>query len=105
VELPIEPGSLEALEVSMSPSPPLSEPCKPLVFVDTGGVLAPNSEDLFGKELCDLLVSLKAVSTGYDKKITSVLTGNDSDDIIRKVEKFLSKRKIWGVARKSSAAR
>jgi hypothetical protein len=84
----MELGSLEALEVSMTPSPPLSEPCKPLVFVDTGGVLAPNSEVLFGKKLCDLLVSLKAVSTGYDKKITSVLTRNDSDDILIRLKRI-----------------
>jgi hypothetical protein len=105
VVMPIELGSLEASYVAMTPSPPPSGPCQSPAFVDSGGVLASNSEALFGKEIYDLLVSLEAVSTGYGKKITSVLARNASDDIIRKVEKSLSKEKIWGVTRKAFAAR
>jgi hypothetical protein len=93
VVMPIELGSSEVLEVAMTPSPPPSKPYQPPAFVDNG-VLAPNSEALFGKKLCDLLVKLEAVSTGYGKEIASFLVGNASDYIIRKVEKSLSKRKI-----------
>jgi hypothetical protein len=57
-------------------------------------VLAPNSEALFGKEICDLITSLEAVCPRYGKEITSVLSGKAPDDIIKKVEKSLrSKRK------------
>jgi hypothetical protein len=48
-------GSLQALEVAMTPSSPPSEHFQPPAFVDSG-VLAPSSEALFVKELCDLLV-------------------------------------------------
>jgi hypothetical protein len=62
--------------------------------VDSGGVLGPNYEALFGKELFDLLVSLEAASSGYGMDIAYVLTGKASEDIIKKVEKSLrSKRK------------
>jgi hypothetical protein len=96
-----------------------SEPCQPPDHVDSGGldasvslssvafghvvslsdeivdasVLAPNSEALFAKELSDLLVSLEAASPGYGMEIASVLAGNASDDIIRKVEKSLRRKK------------
>jgi hypothetical protein len=57
-------------------------------------VLVPSSEDLFSKELSDLLVSLEAASPGYSMEIASVLAGKASEDMIRKVEKSLrSKRK------------
>jgi hypothetical protein len=103
--MPIELGSLEASDVAMTPSPLSSGSYQPPAFVDSGGVLAPNSEALFGKEICDLLVSLEAVSTDYGKEIASILARNASNDIIRKVEKSLSKRKIWGVTRKASTTR
>jgi hypothetical protein len=86
VVLPIELGSSEVLEVAMTPS-------LPPAFVDNG-VLTPNSEALFEKELSDLIVKLEAFSTGYGKEIASVLARNASDDIIRKVEKSLNKRKM-----------
>jgi hypothetical protein len=70
--------------------PPASEE---LDFVDTGGVLAPNSEALFGKELCDLLVSLEVANPGYGKEIACVLTEKASKGLIRKVEKSLRSRK------------
>jgi hypothetical protein len=35
--------------------------------VDEAGVLAPNSEALFGKEIYDLLISLEAASPGFSK--------------------------------------
>jgi hypothetical protein len=104
--------------VSSTPSPPPSEPCHTLAHVDSGGldasvslpsmddvvylsgeiaeigVLAPNSETLFAKELSDLLVSLEAVSHGYGMDIARVLAGKASEDMIKKVEKSLrSKRK------------
>jgi hypothetical protein len=123
---------LEALEVSTtpSPSPPPLEPCQSNVIVGSGGldasvttvhvvslsdgideagVLAPNSEALFGKEICDLLVSLEAASPGYGKEIACVLAGDASEELIKKVEKSLSIIKIRKirkrrVARKASAA-
>jgi hypothetical protein len=57
-------------------------------------IIANSSEDLFSKELSDLLVSLEAASPGYGMEIASVLAGKASEDMIRKVEKSLrSKRK------------
>jgi hypothetical protein len=106
--------------VSTTPSPPPSEACQSFALVDSGGldasdslpslaigyveslcdeiaeigVLAPNSEALFAKELSDLLVSLEAVSPGYGMEIACVLAGKASKDMIKKVEKSLrSKRK------------
>jgi hypothetical protein len=120
VVLPMELGSLEALTVAMSPSPPPSETCRPPALVESGefdasaalssvsighvvplsnevaeaSVLAPNSDALFAKELSDLLVSLEAAIPGYGMEIASVLAGKASKDIVRKVEKSLrSKRK------------
>jgi hypothetical protein len=57
------------------------------------GVLAPNSEALFAKELSDLLVSLEVTSPGYGMEIAFVLAGKASDNIIRKVEKSLRRKK------------
>jgi hypothetical protein len=86
----VELGSLESVAVAMTSLPPaLEEPD----FVDTVGVLAPNSEALFGKELYDLLVSLEAANPGYGKEIACVLTGKASKGLIRKVEKSLRSRK------------
>jgi hypothetical protein len=101
VVLPMELGLCEPLAVATSPSPRPSEPCEPPAFVDNGGVLAPNSEVLYGKEVCDLLVSLEAVNPGYGKDIACVLTGKASDDLIRKVEKSLWKRKVRCITRKA----
>jgi hypothetical protein len=68
-------------------------------------VLAPNSKVLGAKELCDLLVSLEAACLGYGKEIACVLTGDASEGIIRKVEKYLRRtRKIRGVRRKAFVA-
>jgi hypothetical protein len=73
--------------------------------LDEEGVLAPNSKALFGRELCNLLVSLDAVSPGYGEEIAYVLARNASDDIIRKVEKSLSsKRKRIVITLKAFAA-
>jgi hypothetical protein len=115
VVLPMELGSLEALTVAMSPSPPPSETLvesgefnalAALSSVSIGhvvslsnevaeaGVLAPNFDALFAKELSDLLVSLEAAIPGYGMEIASVLAGKASKDIVRKVEKSLrTKRK------------
>jgi hypothetical protein len=87
----VELGSLESVEVAMTSLPPASEEPD---FVGTGGVLAPNSEALLGKELCDLLVRMEAANLGYGKEIACVLAGKASKGLIRKVEKSLrSKRK------------
>jgi hypothetical protein len=83
-------GSLESMAVAISPSPLLSEP---LDFVDTEGVLAPNSEAFFGKEIYDLLVSLEAASPGYGKEVACVLAGKASKSLIRKVEKSFTRRR------------
>jgi hypothetical protein len=126
---PLEVGTLGALAVALAPSPPLSS--EPPAFVDRGDLeafatlshvtsrpvvslsdevsevdmLASNFEDLFGKEICDLLVGLEADFPGYGKEIASVLTGKASDDITRKVEKSLrSKKKKRVITWKFSAA-
>jgi hypothetical protein len=86
----VELGSLESVAVAMTSLPPASaEPN----FVDTGGVLAPNSKALFRKELCDLLVSLEAANLGYGKDIACVLMGKASKGLIRKVKKYLRSRR------------
>ena len=55
-------------------------------------MLVPNSEALFGKEVCDLLVDLEAACPGYGKDIASVLAGTASDGVFMKVEKSLRRR-------------
>jgi hypothetical protein len=58
------------------------------------GVLAPNSEAIFAKELSDLLVSLEDASPEYSIEIACVLARKASEDMIKRVEKSLrSKRK------------
>jgi hypothetical protein len=120
VMLPMELGSLQALAVATTHSPPPSEPCQLVAHVDSGpvdasatlssvaiehvvslsdevaeaGVLALNSDALFAKELSALLVSLEAAIPGYGMEIACVLAGKASEHTIRKVEKSLrSKRK------------
>ena len=81
--LPFELGSVESFEVDIAPPPTPSESRQlassvasedfvaSVTFsslrgrVDEMAVLAPNSESLFGKEICDLLVSLEAACPGY----------------------------------------
>jgi hypothetical protein len=86
----VELGTLESVPVATTYLPP---PSKEPDFADIGGVLAPNFEALFGKELCDLLVSLEAANPGYGKEIACVLAGKASKDLIRKVEKSLRSRR------------
>lgn len=114
----------ELQQLCVEPSPPLSmvhlqvdslgtsvvasalAPVEPshLGEVVEADVLAPNSEALFAKELCELLVSLEAASPGYGKEIACVLAGQASEVVIRRVEKSLRRvRKKSGVARKVSA--
>jgi hypothetical protein len=57
------------------------------------GVLAPNSEALFAKELSDLLVSLEAASPGYGIEITCVLARKASEDMIKKGREIAQKQK------------
>jgi hypothetical protein len=103
---PLELGSLESLVVTSTPSPPPPGPCQSLATLSSeAGVLAPNSEALFGKELCDLLVRLETASPEYGMEIASVLAGNASEDVIKKVEKSLrNKRKKRVVTWKFSAS-
>jgi hypothetical protein len=115
VVLLMELGSSEALVVAMSPLPPPSKTCRSPALVESGGldasatllsvsiwhvvslnnevaeagVLAPNSDALFAKELSGLLVSLEAASPGYGMEIACVLMGKASKDMVRKVEKSL----------------
>ena len=72
--------------------------------IDDTTVLVPNSETLFGKQICDLLVNLEAACPGYGKDIACVLTGTASDGVFMKVEKSLRRRarKKIGIARKAS---
>jgi hypothetical protein len=117
---PMQLGSLHALTVAMTPSPPPFETCQSPALVESGGldasatllfvsighvvslsnevdkagVLAPNSKALVAKELSDLLVSLEAASPGYGMEIACVLAGKASKELVEKVEKVLkSKRK------------
>jgi hypothetical protein len=105
VVLPLVLGSLKALAVAMTPSPPQSEPCQSLASLDCGGVLAASSDALFAKELCGLLASLEAASPGYGKDIDCILAGKASENMIRKVEKSLKKVSIRGKRRKRAIAR
>jgi hypothetical protein len=52
-----------------------------------------------------LIASLEAASPGYGKDIVCILAGNASEDIIKKVEKSLSKVIIRGKRRKRGVAR
>lgn len=72
--------------------------------VDKTGVLTSNSETLFGKEICDLLVDLEAALPGYGKEIASVLAGTAPECVIKKVEKSLKKTRRIGVFRVSGVA-
>jgi hypothetical protein len=91
-------GEPSVVVVSTTPSPLLSDPCQTLAHVDSGGldasdslpsmdigqvvslsdeiveigVLAPNFEALFAKELFNLLFNLGAVSPGYGMQIACV---------------------------------
>jgi hypothetical protein len=72
--------------------------------VNEVGALASNSDDLFVKELCELLGTLEAASPGYGKEIACVLMETTTNVIIKKVENFpRRKRKKSGVTRKASA--
>ena len=49
--------------------------------------LAPCSDALFAKELCNLLYSLEAASPRSGKAVACILTGKFNEDKIKKVEK------------------
>ena len=104
--LPVELGLVESLAVDMVPSPPSSESSSSSLSdrVEETVVVAPISEALFGKQICDLLVNLEAACPGYGKDIACVLTGTASDGVFMKVEKSLRRRarKKIGIARKAS---
>lgn len=91
----LEVDSLGSLAVASS-SPSLV-PSQPLGAVD--------SEALFAKELCELLVTLEAASPGSGKDIACLLSGKDAGCKIKKVKEYLrSKSKKSGATRKASAA-
>jgi hypothetical protein len=99
-----EMGQLGVSTVPMTPS-------SPLLVVPLGGEIgevgasAPDSETLFAKELCDLLISLESVCPGGGKEIVDILATKDSRGITKKVKKSpRSKCKKSDMARKASAA-
>ena len=95
----VHPTELSSVEDLAMPSTP---------YVGSGGVMAPNSEALFAKEIGGLLACLEVISPGYGKAIASVLAGNALEDLIRKVDKSVrtvtirGKRRKRGIARKPS---
>jgi hypothetical protein len=73
--------------------------------VSEASALAPISEALFAKELCDLLASLEAARLGSSKKIACLLMEKAAEGKIKKVKEYLrSKSKKNGTARKAYAA-
>jgi hypothetical protein len=56
--------------------------------VDDIDASASDSEALFAKELCDLLITLKLACPRSGKEIVGILIGKDLRDIIKKVKKF-----------------
>ena len=64
--------------------PPLTEPDQPLVSID--------SDALFAKELCWLLVSLEAAIPGSDKEIVRLLSGKDTCGKIEKVNEYFKSK-------------
>ena len=90
-------GSQLLLPPVAASMPPSMKPGQPLVSVD--------SEALFAKELCGLLVSLEMAIPRSGKEIDRLLSGKDSGGRIKKVNEYLkSKIKKCGAARKMSAA-
>jgi hypothetical protein len=94
--LPLELGSFEAL-ATLPPQSPTS--------LVSGAVVELSSDALFAKELCGLLASLEAVSSGYGKDIDCVLAGWASEDLIMKVENSLKKVIIRGKRRNKGVRR
>ena len=105
VGLSMELGSVEALVVPSTSSPAQLEPCQSLPSGGSGGVLGPNSEPIFAKDLSGFLASLEAVSPGYGKDIAFVLAGKASDELFRKLEKSLMKVTIRVKGRKKRVAK
>jgi hypothetical protein len=58
------------------------------------------SEDLFEKELCDLLITLEAAIPGSSKEIASILSEKATGDKIKRVKEYLR-----GKSKKSNATR
>jgi hypothetical protein len=56
------------------------------------GALAPNSDELFARELCGLLVRLEAASPGSSKEIARLLADKSSRGNIQKVKEYLRSR-------------
>jgi hypothetical protein len=109
-ELLVEPSTPPTIgSLVVSSAPPPVELSLPLDFVDGGekvneaATLAPNSDELFVKELCDLLASLEAASPGSGKAIACLLAEKATEGKIKKVKEYLrSVRKKSGVTWKTS---
>jgi hypothetical protein len=103
---------VDLLGVSVvAPAAPSMDLDQPLDFVDRVGrsnvavALAPSSDALFAKELCNLLVSLEAASPGSGKEIASLLSEKATTGKIMKVKEYLkSISKKSGVLRKAPTA-
>jgi hypothetical protein len=111
-ELLVEPSPPPTIgSLAVSSTPPPVELSQPLDFVDGGekvneaATLAPNSNALFAKELCDLLASLEVVSPGSGKAIACLLAEKATEDKIKNVKEYIrSVSKKSGVTRKISTA-
>ena len=66
---------------AMTSMPRVLEPQQLLVSIDT--------EVLFAKELCDILVSLEAASPRYGKEIACLLSSKDPGSKVMKVKEYL----------------
>jgi hypothetical protein len=103
---------VDSLGVSVvAPTTPSVGLDQPFDFVDRVGrsnvavALAPSSDALFAKELCNLLVSLEAASPGSGKEIASLLSEKATTGKIMKVKEYLkSISKKSGVLRKAPTA-
>jgi hypothetical protein len=85
--LSLESGTFEALAVSTTPLATAVT-----LLYRQWRVLTHSFKDLFAKELCGFLASLEEGSSRYAKDIACVLAKKALKDIIRKVERRLSRK-------------
>jgi hypothetical protein len=57
-----------------------SRSSQPLTFIDSGGVLAPNSDALFQKELCNLLTVLRQLTLLMARRLLASKRANNQKD-------------------------
>jgi hypothetical protein len=96
------PQQVDSFMTSMVAStPPLDFVARSVKF-DEVDALASNSETLFVKELCSLLISLEEAIPGSDKEIASLLTDKAMMRNIKKVKEYLrSIKNKKGIAKKA----